>query len=310
MATARGRVLGDRDRGRHARRVSRPARIPPAHARSTRRRLGGRVRDVRARPHRRRGRPRRATGRGRLDRLRGAARRAGRPRRAERALHLRARLLRAARLAGRRRRGARRARADGRAARARRRPPTRTWSSASRTAARLPRSASRKASGIPYNEALIKNRYVARTFIQPEQGMREQGIRMKFNPLDEVAGKRIVVVDDSIVRGNTTRQLVADAVRRRRGRGARARVVAAGRLAVLLRDRHGRRGPARRRAPLGRGDARAHRRDVAPLPLGRGHAGRRPQLPEDSVCRACFTREYPTRVPPKVAKLRFEPAPA
>jgi amidophosphoribosyltransferase len=66
-----------------------------------------------------------------------------------------------------------------------------------------------KASGIPFNEALIKNRYVARTFIQPEQGMREQGIRMKFNPLDEVEGKRIVAVDDSIVRGNTMRQLVA-----------------------------------------------------------------------------------------------------
>jgi amidophosphoribosyltransferase len=66
-----------------------------------------------------------------------------------------------------------------------------------------------KASGIPFNEALIKNRYVARTFIQPEQGMREQGIRMKFNPLDEVRGKRIVAVDDSIVRGNTMRQLVA-----------------------------------------------------------------------------------------------------
>src|SRR4029078_13335307 len=65
-----------------------------------------------------------------------------------------------------------------------------------------------KASGIPYNEALIKNRYVARTFLQPEQGMREQGIWMKFNPLAEVARQRIVVVDDSIVRGNTTRQLV------------------------------------------------------------------------------------------------------
>ena len=52
-----------------------------------------------------------------------------------------------------------------------------------------------KASGIPYNEAVIKNRYVARAFIQPEQGMREQGIRMKFNPLGEVAGQRIVVVD-------------------------------------------------------------------------------------------------------------------
>ena len=65
-----------------------------------------------------------------------------------------------------------------------------------------------RASGIPFSEGLIKNRYVHRTFIQPEQGMREQGIRMKFNPLDEVAGKRLVIVDDSIVRGSTTRQIV------------------------------------------------------------------------------------------------------
>src|SRR6476646_11404327 len=66
-----------------------------------------------------------------------------------------------------------------------------------------------KASGIPYSEGLIKNRYVGRTFIQPDQGLRQQGIRLKFNPLAEVAGRRVVVVDDSIVRGNTTRQLVS-----------------------------------------------------------------------------------------------------
>ena len=66
-----------------------------------------------------------------------------------------------------------------------------------------------KASGIPYEEGLIKNRYVGRTFIQPDQALREQGIRMKFNPLDEIAGRRIVIVDDSIVRGNTMRALVA-----------------------------------------------------------------------------------------------------
>ena len=63
--------------------------------------------------------------------------------------------------------------------------------------------------GIPFSEGLIKNRYVGRTFIQPDQGLREQGVRLKFNPLAEVAGKRLVVVDDSIVRGNTTRQIVA-----------------------------------------------------------------------------------------------------
>jgi amidophosphoribosyltransferase len=67
-----------------------------------------------------------------------------------------------------------------------------------------------RASGLPQDDGLIKNRYVARTFIQPGQELRKHGLRMKFNPLPEVvAGKRIVVVDDSIVRGNTTRQIVA-----------------------------------------------------------------------------------------------------
>jgi amidophosphoribosyltransferase len=64
-------------------------------------------------------------------------------------------------------------------------------------------------SGIPYAEGLIKNRYVGRTFIQPTQKMREAGIRMKLNPLKDVlAGKRVVIVDDSIVRGTTSRKLV------------------------------------------------------------------------------------------------------
>jgi amidophosphoribosyltransferase len=64
-------------------------------------------------------------------------------------------------------------------------------------------------SGIPYAEGLIKNRYVGRTFIQPTQTMRESGIRMKLNPLKDVlAGKRVVIVDDSIVRGTTSRKLV------------------------------------------------------------------------------------------------------
>jgi amidophosphoribosyltransferase len=64
-------------------------------------------------------------------------------------------------------------------------------------------------SGIPYADGLIKNRYVGRTFIQPTQAMREAGIRVKLNPLPDVlSGKRIVVIDDSIVRGTTSRKLV------------------------------------------------------------------------------------------------------
>ncbi|WP_336248998.1 amidophosphoribosyltransferase [Stomatohabitans albus] len=70
------------------------------------------------------------------------------------------------------------------------------------------------ASGIPYAEALQKNRYVGRTFIQPTQALRQLGIRMKLNPIhDMIDGKRLVVVDDSIVRGNTSRQLM-DMLRR------------------------------------------------------------------------------------------------
>jgi amidophosphoribosyltransferase len=67
-----------------------------------------------------------------------------------------------------------------------------------------------RASGLPQDDGFVKNRYVARTFIQPGQELRRHGLRMKFNPLpDVVAGRRLVVVDDSIVRGNTTRQIVA-----------------------------------------------------------------------------------------------------
>jgi amidophosphoribosyltransferase len=63
--------------------------------------------------------------------------------------------------------------------------------------------------GIPYREGLVKNRYVGRTFIQPDQRIREAGVSLKFNPLaDVLAGKRVVVVDDSIVRGTTTPRVV------------------------------------------------------------------------------------------------------
>jgi amidophosphoribosyltransferase len=65
------------------------------------------------------------------------------------------------------------------------------------------------ASGIAYGEGVIKNRYIQRTFIQPDQRMRELGVKMKLMPIKEaLAGKRIVMVDDSIVRGTTTGQIV------------------------------------------------------------------------------------------------------
>jgi amidophosphoribosyltransferase len=64
-------------------------------------------------------------------------------------------------------------------------------------------------SGIPFGEGLIKNRYVGRTFIQPTQAIRQLGIRLKLNPIiRDIQGKSLVVVDDSIVRGNTTREII------------------------------------------------------------------------------------------------------
>jgi amidophosphoribosyltransferase len=66
-----------------------------------------------------------------------------------------------------------------------------------------------EASGLPYREGMYRNRYAGRTFIQPSQGMRHRGVTIKLNPLREVvAGKRLVVVDDSIVRGTTTKRIV------------------------------------------------------------------------------------------------------
>jgi len=168
-----------------------------------------------------------------------------------------------------------------------------------------------KASGIPYDEGLIKNRYVGRTFIQPDQELRRQGIRLKFHPLDEIAGKRVVIVDDSIVRGNTMQQLVT-------------MLVAAGAAEV-----HVRVSSPPVVSPCFYGIDMADEDELAAAHRSveqmREHVGATSlhylsvegmqwatRMPEGSVCRACFTREYPTRVPQErnLAKMRFEPAPA
>jgi amidophosphoribosyltransferase len=166
-----------------------------------------------------------------------------------------------------------------------------------------------RASGIPFSEGLIKNRYVGRTFIQPEQSLREQGIRLKFNPLDELAGKRVVVVDDSIVRGSTTRQLVSMLF----ATGATEVHVRVSSPPIV--------GPCFYGIDFADEDEliAAHRSveevrrhigatSLAYLSLeGLQESTRRPT---SSLCRACLTGEYPTRIPEgrRLAKLRFEPA--
>src|SRR3972149_2442917 len=81
-------------------------------------------------------------------------------------------------------------------------------------------------SGIPFTEGLLKNRYVGRTFIEPDQRLRELGVKLKFNPLPEVLeGKRLGEGDDSIVRGTPTPRVVA-LLRRAGGKGGHLRICA------------------------------------------------------------------------------------
>ena len=139
------------------------------------------------------------------------------------ALHVRVRLLLPARLGvGRPQRAPRPPaprRGAGRrvAGRRRRRDP------GARLARSRPPSATRRASGIPFNDGLIKNRYIGRTFIEPTQDIRERGVALKFNALAEnLAGKRVVMIDDSLVRGTTAGPARQAGPRRRRHRGAPA----------------------------------------------------------------------------------------
>ena len=94
-------------------------------------------------------------------------------------------------------------------------------------------------SGLPLEHALIRNHYVGRTFIQPTQAGRDAKVKVKYNAVREVLeGKSVVMVDDSIVRGTTTRGLVAHGASCGRAGSAYARVVGADHRTVLLRDRH------------------------------------------------------------------------
>src|SRR5437870_6719374 len=164
-----------------------------------------------------------------------------------------------------------------------------------------------RALGIPFSEGLIKNRYVGRTFIQPDQGLREQGIRLKFNPLAEVAGKRLVVVDDSFVRGNTTRQIVAmlfDA-------GAAEVHVRVSSPPIVSPCFYGIDFAAEDELIAGRRSVEEIRAYIGATTLAYlSLEGLQASTlrPASSCCRACLTREYPTRVPEEGAraKLRFE----
>jgi amidophosphoribosyltransferase len=168
-----------------------------------------------------------------------------------------------------------------------------------------------RASGVPFNDGLIKNRYIGRTFIEPTQDLRERGVALKFNALGaNLAGKRVIMIDDSLVRGTTAGPLVK-------------LVRDAGATEVHLRITcppitH----PCHFGVDMGHdGDLIAARLSVEEM---RQHIGAdslaflsldgmmravgRPSQPEGGYCNACFTGDYPIEVAEAQAKLSFEGA--
>ena len=161
-------------------------------------------------------------------------------------------------------------------------------------------------SGIPYGEGLIKSRYIHRTFIQPTQGMRQSGVDLKFNPLPEILrGKRVVVVDDSIVRGTTQAQIVR-LVRRAGAREVHVRIhyppwahpcylgIDVGHRSELIAATH---------------DTEGIRRAIGADSLGYlSREGLLAAVGGDAqgFCTACFDGHYPTDVPLELDKFALE----
>jgi amidophosphoribosyltransferase len=161
-------------------------------------------------------------------------------------------------------------------------------------------------SGIPFSEGLLKNRYVGRTFIEPDQRIRELGVQLKFNPLPEVlGGRRLVVVDDSIVRGTTTPRVIR--ILRRAGVSeVHMRICAP---------------PIRYPCFFGvdmatRGELIAAQKSIPEIrdSIGADSLGylsveglvQAVNLPREIFCLACFTGQYPVPVQLEMDKLAFE----
>ena len=161
-------------------------------------------------------------------------------------------------------------------------------------------------SGIPYGDGLVKNRYVGRTFINPDQRLRDLGVRTKLNPLPElIKGKRLVVVDDSIVRGTTTPHVVG-LLKKGGAKEIHLRICAPPikwpcHLGVDL--------ATRRELIAANMTVEEIRQFLGADSLGYlSHEGlvRAVALPKDRLCMACFTGNYPIPVQLEMDKLALE----
>jgi len=155
-------------------------------------------------------------------------------------------------------------------------------------------------SGLPCEIGLIKNRYVGRTFIQPDPSSRDLGVRIKLNPIrDVVAGRRIVLIDDSIVRGTTSHQIV----RMLRHAGAREVHVRISSPPILNACYYGIDTSSRGELVASRLTVEEIRRSIEADTLGYlSHDGlvQALAMPEHELCLACLNGRYPTETPTEV----------
>jgi amidophosphoribosyltransferase len=161
-------------------------------------------------------------------------------------------------------------------------------------------------SGIPFCEGLLKNRYIGRTFIEPDQRIRDLGVKLKFNPLPQILdGQRVVVIDDSIVRGTTTPKVV-NLLKKAGAKEVHMRICAP---------------PIRYPCFFGvdmatRGELIAAKKTVPEIRdyidvdslgyLSIDGLIRAVDLPKDTFCLACFTGDYPIPVQLEMDKLALE----
>ena len=165
--------------------------------------------------------------------------------------------------------------------------PTRAW---------RPRSATAAESGIPFRQALIRNHYVGRTFIEPSQAIRDFGVKLKLNPVRHLLeGKRVILVDDSIVRGTTSRKIVR-MVRNAGATEVHLRISCPPTISPCF---YGVDTPVE-----GRADRANHipwKRSASSwkptrLPICRSRPCARPWPTKGDYCYACYTGDYPTEL--------------
>ncbi|MFC1510932.1 amidophosphoribosyltransferase [Candidatus Margulisiibacteriota bacterium] len=160
-------------------------------------------------------------------------------------------------------------------------------------------------SKIPYEEGLIKNRYIGRTFIQPSQEIRDLGVRLKLNPIrDAVRGKKVIIIDDSIIRGTTSRQIV----RLIRGAGAREvhmRISSPPNLNPCFYGIDTATKAELIAANLSIEGIRKYLEADSLGYLSLKNLVKSISLPGKNLCLACLNGEYPVRVPEKLQSLKL-----